>query len=287
MNEIVHECNGMSNTKSAGKTEEHFQTLARQIEHWEAQSVAKIRQTAKELRQELAMMAQQHHQVYREKIGHIAHEISLAHQNGDFFEQDLQQWVQQLDSLQKVLLEQQSINVYQSDAPTSYISKISFFKRKNDNIKLPIYVALPKLPHAQTINHPLENCTNLTLPGEYSSGDHLFRFKMEYNDPKSLLIVGIVSATSTGEESPQRNPTFYGWCADNLVYLHGVAHAHYKEYKHDIGNNDTFQLTIDCHQKIIRLINERTRRTDELTVDLEKCPLPWKPHVRLLLNKTN
>ena len=287
MNEIIHDYNGMGNTKSTGRTDEHFQTLARQIDHWEEQSVAKIRQTAKELRQELAMMAQQHQQVYRERLGHIAKQLSDARQNGDFFEQDLQQWTQQLHSLQKVLLEQQNIDLYQSDAPNSYITKISFFKRKNDKTKPPVYVALPKLTHSKTINHPLENCTNLTVPGEYSSGDHLFRFKMEYNGPNTLLVVGIVSATSPGEDAPQGNPTFYGWCADNLVYLRGVAHADYKGYKHDIGNNDTFQLTLDCQQQIIRLINERTRRTDELTVDLEKCPLPWKPHVRLLLNSTN
>ena len=287
MNEIIHDYNAMSTTKSTGRTDDHFQTLARHIEHWEEQSVAKIRQTGKELRQELAVMAQEHQQVYRERLGHIAKQLSDARQNGDFFEQDLQQWTQQLDSLQKVLLEQQNVNLYQNDGPTSYITKISFFKRKNDKVKPLAFVALPKLPPSKTINHPLENCTNLTVPGEYSSGDHLFRFKMEYNDPNSVLVIGIVSATAPGEDSPEENPTFYGWCANNLVYLHGIAHADYKDYQHDIGNSDTFQLTLDCQQRIIRLINERTRRTDELTVDLQKCPFPWKPHVRLLLNSTN
>ena len=288
MDDIIHDYNGMSNVKSAARTEEYFQVFARQIEHWERQSHGKIDQTAKELREELAAMTQQYQHAYKEKLGNIAKQISTARRNGDYFEQDLQQWTERLHGLNQVLLEQQNVRLYQSDATTpSFVSKISFFKSKNDNFKHVAQSPLPMLPHPHPHPHQLENCTNLTVPGEYASSDHLFRFKMEYKEPNHLLLVGIISATSPGKDDSQENPTFYGWSTDNIVYLHGIAHTDYKDYRSDINRDDAFQLILDCQRQTIRFINERTRRTDELTVDLAKCPFPWKPHVRLLLKSTH
>jgi hypothetical protein len=44
---------------------------------------------------------------------------------------------------------------------------------------------------------------------------------------------------------------------------------------------DEIILTLDCDNKQIQLQHHRTKRLAQLSVDLDKCPFPWKIVIRL------
>jgi hypothetical protein len=44
----------------------------------------------------------------------------------------------------------------------------------------------------------------------------------------------------------------------------------------DVRKKDTLEIEIDCDNKKIALINERTKKKFELQVDLQRYPLPWQ-----------
>lgn len=277
MNEIIHNHNTLNDTLNLQSVDENYLHLKEEIEKWENQSIRKIRQTAEGLRQELENLVEQQRKIHQEKLAPLSEELTIARESQDFFEQDLLKWTEKLNKLRLEIIDYKKIRIEQSQP---LISKINLNRSA-------VQQALPVVYHHQHANGTGSNSfysdrsTNLTMSGEYRAGDQLFRFKVGSYKSNSLLLIGIISAASTNIEDPRENSTFYGWGNDSMVYIQGVGRQAYDDYQSDIQKDDTFQLTIICDERLIRLTNERTRRQHELIVDLEKCPLPWKPYVRL------
>jgi hypothetical protein len=45
--------------------------------------------------------------------------------------------------------------------------------------------------------------------------------------------------------------------------------------------NDIISLILDCDERLIMMINERSKAKHELPVNIDNCPLPWQLHVVL------
>ncbi|CAF3008159.1 unnamed protein product [Rotaria sp. Silwood2] len=277
MNEIINNHNRLKQQISNEETDQYYKLLIEQIDQWEKESINKIYRTAKEIRQQLIIITREHQDNIKEKLTQLTQEITKARYDGNFFEDDLKQWTNIIQRLQNTFLEHENIQISSINNGNPFISKISLIDKINDYM-------IPSINHFkyQTNHNQFENCTNLTLQGEYLSGDHLFRFKLDLYDSNSLVIMGIISKSRSQNENPYKNPTFYGWSTNNIVYLHGVTYSNFNNYQSDIEKNDAFQLVLDCDRKLIRLINERTLQTHELSIDITKCPFPWQPHVRIL-----
>jgi hypothetical protein len=45
--------------------------------------------------------------------------------------------------------------------------------------------------------------------------------------------------------------------------------------------NDIVELMLDCTKKIIRYKIERTQKSEELSINMNKCPFPWQLYISL------
>jgi hypothetical protein len=285
MNDVVVHHKHVNENLSGPIVDEHRKKLVQLITQWEDKSIEKIHQTANETRQQLLLIFRENSDNVKEKLIQLTQQLTKAQYDRDFFEDDLKHWTETLDQLQHTLTEQQNIHIYQVNSVTPFISKISLTNQTNEQHRQPVYrINYDINQSSDAFHNQTDNRANLNMQGEYSSGDHRLRFILEEYEKKSWVLMGIISKSTFEHTNPYKNRTFYGWSGKNLVYLHGVAHSDYNGYRSDIKKDDIFQLTLDCDQQMIRLTNERTRRTDELNIDITQCPFPWKVHVRLLNN---
>ena len=266
MNEIILEHNEFKENL-IGHTSEHFhRTLVQQINHWEQQSVGKVRQVADDLRKQLSNTVRTQTDHLKEQLSKLTQDLHQARIHGEFFENDVKQWFEQLEHLQHTFIDQQRVQIYQDPNAVPFISKISL--RDESTTLIETY-------DDRLADYSMDEETHL-----HSTGEHQLRFKIEDYRPDCSIRFGIVSGTKLTEQ----NSTFYGWGENNFVYLAGVSIENFDAYISDYQADDHVLLIMDCDRERITLTNERTRRTHRLDVDLHKCPFPWQPHIRFFLN---
>ncbi|CAF3654497.1 unnamed protein product [Rotaria sp. Silwood1] len=74
----------------------------------------------------------------------------------------------------------------------------------------------------------------------------------------------------------------YGW-ADYDDYFLGGTRQHRRTgwlFSHT-KPNDIISITFDCNNRKIYYKNERNEKLQELSVDINKCPFPWKLHIHI------
>jgi hypothetical protein len=267
MNEIVQNYDQFKRNIQGQNIEQYQQILIEQIDRWEQQSLEKIRQLADDTRQQLITIIRDQNENLKEKIEELNEQIDSARQDGGFYENDLQEWSERLNELQRNFIEQQTIKIDEEIGAIPFIPKISINVLSND--------------HEEASSSPYEDYSPLNEKDEYSSGKHLLRFKIDQYESNSSILLGITSKTISNISNPYRNPTFYGWTEKNLVYLAGIPEENFNGYESDFQTNDTYVLTIDCNREMINLTNARTNRSFDLDIDLRKCPFPWELNVHL------
>lgn len=265
MDEILQNYDQFRQNLQGQSVEQRQEILTEQINRWEEQSLEKIRQLARDTRQQLVRIVRDQNENLKAKLAQLKEQIDLARQDGGFYENDLKDWTDRLEQLRRYFLEQQNVQIDQTSGSMSFIPRIS-------------------LPHDRIrVNScPYEDYSPRKDKDAYSSGKHLVRFKIEDYQRNSSIILGITSKNHSNISNPYRNPTFYGWTEKNLVYRAGVPEENFHGYVSDFRNDDTYLLTIDCQQERINLNNIRTNRSYDLDIDVRKCPLPWELNVHLL-----
>ncbi|CAF0860599.1 unnamed protein product [Rotaria sordida] len=282
MNDIILIHNQLKQAITGQTTEQFHQSLIQQIERWEQQSIDKIRRLADDTRQQLSSIVQDRTENIKEKIAQLTPQLNKARHDGEFFESDIKEWSEKLNKFQQLLTKQQRIKIHHDKNSTPFISKISLHDLSNDNPVQAINETQYETNHDDSIEDEYEDYSNLKEKGEYSSGEHSIRFKIDQYEPNSAILFGIVSKNIFHGTNPYENPTLYGWTGDNVVYRGGDPQLNYRGYKSDIQTGDIFMFTMDCDRELISLTNERTRRKYDLEVDTAKCPFPWQPNVRFL-----
>ena len=270
----------------SGQTTDQFRHLLMdQIDQWEQQSIDKIHRVANDTRQQLLITVRDRGDNLKEKMIQLTQQLEKACRDGEFFENELRDWSEKLNKFQQIFIEQQQIQIHEDQNSAPFISKISL----NDTSKFGFAQPMNALRYEERNNENYspslyEDYSDLREKGDYSSGEHSLRFKIEQYEPSHSILFGIVSKYSSEDPNSYENPTFYGWTGKNTVYLGGSPRHNYKGYKSDIRANDIFMLKMNCDQEMISLTNERTSRTYDLKIDTNKCPFPWQPHVRFLIN---
>ncbi|CAF3986199.1 unnamed protein product [Rotaria sp. Silwood2] len=284
MNEIILIHNQLKQAITGQTTEQFHQSLLQQIERWEQQSIDKIRRLADDTRQQLSSIVQDRTESIKEKIAQLTQQLNKARHDGEFFESDIKEWSEKLNKFQQLLNKQQKIKIHHDKDLTPFISKISLQNLSNDNLVQPINQTHYETNHDDNIQDQYEDYSYLKEKGEYSSGEHSIRFKIDQYEPNSSILFGITSKNAFEGTNPYENPTLYGWTGDNVVYQAGDPQPNYHGYKSNIQTGDIFLFTMNCDREMISLTNERTRRKYDLEVDTMKCPFPWLPNVRFFIN---
>ena len=260
--------------------------LMKEIDQWEMESIDKIRKAADDARKELFAVVDDRRTKIIEGMKGLEQDLSTAQSEDSFVETNLQEWMERLRKWATDLNTSSSINIQQEKNNMPFIRKIivniipknnEFFERSAGKVRIR---EQGQIILAQSGEHSTTRCH-----GEYSSGQHHFRFKVEQMNPLNWIYFGIVSKDIPIQEHSSTTPTTYGWTTRGAMFRNDRGQTLDNSYNKDIIQNDTIELMLDCDRKSIYLTNERTRSKNELEVDVTQCPFPWQLHVGLSFRK--
>ena len=278
--------------------------LAR-IDTWERESLSRIREAAEVARTELRQLLDR----TTTSMEKMTDELELRRQSDDFTENDLKRWMEQLKELRKKLEYPSAITTTNDDDTQSCIRLIRISDRPQPRPSAPpIRIPEHRTDHTKEsvsfVNERfgdvdgkavlsddgrLVTCclaSILTQPiiyglQRYSAGKHHLRFRVEKIGDARLFcgIVRSLENISRSGQAQNSNTSLYGWWDLNEAIVNGKVQT--SKYRNLIGKGDEVVLTLDCDNKQIQLQHQRTKRLARLTVELDKCPLPWKVVLRL------
>lgn len=106
---------------------------------------------------------------------------------------------------------------------------------------------------------------------DYSGGTHRIRVKVEKSNTD--VLIGICSRLR-----PPTGPFFYnkpstcGWFTHRHVITHGQGTSIGWP---QVNENDTLELTINCDDKSVSVVNEKNRAKNNIHVNIYQAPFPW------------
>ena len=251
-------------------------SLLEQIDNWELQAIAKIRQAATEAREHSRKLYDHHMNRLQNWILDTTM-LKQALETDGFLETHLKRWKTELKRFKS------KINTFKRDfvrvrKEESFISK--FIVEGDFLPNEPLYELDHEDPEILTppvyLMVPVDDDFGPYNQGELRSGVHNFRYRSK------CIFFGVASKNAPIANEPWNTPTTYGWTGDNLVYLNGHPVQGHQGYESDMELGDTCSLMVDCDRKVIQLTNERTNQTHKIDVNPSICPLPWQLNVRFL-----
>ncbi len=263
--------------------ESNSHPLMKQINEWEIQSVERIHQVAIDARKQVLNAFGQFAANAIATMKSLTEELTKAQEDDKFLEKDLRQWMDTLVRIKKELDQPPTINIRKGGSDVPFISKImisvsEIFEKSAGRICI-------KDDGKLIANTGSNGYGTVRSKGEYSTGKHRFRFKIEQTTIHKWNLIGIVSKGTPLQTTAFNTPTTFGWISNDFVCLNGKLYSDYKGYKSDMEKNDIIELLIDCNQRIIRVTNERTHSSHELHVDIIQCPFPWQIQLGLYYSK--
>lgn len=254
--------------------------LMKEIYQWETESIEKIRKVADDARKQLSNVLGSNTNKITQDLNNLRQELSAARFENNFIEIDLNEWMERLKQCTKDLRTPSSITIQRESNCTPFIQKITVNLKKNElfervagNMKIE--------DHRQVIIAGSESYSTVRCQGEYSSGQHKFRFKIEQKHASNWMYFGIVSKTAPLQVTSCDTPTTFGWVTNSYACFNSTPRLGYNGYKSDINQNDIIELFLDCDQRKISLTNERTNKKHEIDVNVTQCPFPWNVHIGL------
>jgi BMFP domain-containing protein YqiC len=282
--------------------EADVQPLLSRIDVWERESINKIQQVANQARADLNQLINQKKQELKTTVGRLINELQSSRESEDYTELDLKKWIDQLNELRQDL--EQSINAYLLDednqrlvirlikvknpqqlrsftqpigasGQNSNINQNSMsvnserFGKGDDQIKLSENNLVAMDSGARSASPSFVFGVN-----QYSIGRHHIPFQIE-NKVNNNFFIGIVTFSQTDSSSVfSSTSTVNGWWLCLYAIVCGVRRTF--STITEMMEGDELTLTIDCDKKQIYINHDRTKEKLQLSVDIQKCPFPWK-----------
>jgi hypothetical protein len=214
---------------------------------------------------------EKHTEQLSKRFNELKEELNNAQKNNDFMETDLKKWSNRLDKL-KSYVESPPIVSIQDD---KFISKLSICTIPDDIFEtsagdLRIEDNSQIVVHGPSVGHAVVRGS-----GEYSIGEHRFRFKIESYNINKWIFFGVISHKVTMQSNTWAISSCYGWGGQDSTILNCAMHSGFNGYLCDFELNDIIELLLDCDNRTICMTNQRTKCTHRMNIDLIKCPFPW------------
>jgi hypothetical protein len=273
-------------------------SLLKQINIWEKESITKIQVTAEAARADLQQIFDGSKEQTSKACHDIADNLRSSRDADDFSEDDLNRWMEQLNELKLEITSPPSIKLVEDKHSPIHLIKIkqsSFKSKKPEKSKQTSVLKTPALSVAQetfsqvfsgatlyeegsVAQHTDPHLEYVHILGErlYSQGRHVIRFKIEYGEAVYNIFFGCISSRVTNNEIRYGSSASTGWFGYNEVYQNGIVDRRSHYDSNEIKTNDTLSLTFDCEKHQIELYHERKNKTYKLQIDIEKAPFPWR-----------
>lgn len=240
----------LKEVKADGTADDYHRSLTRVIQRWEQESIDDIHQFANETRDHIDRTIQIRCDRIDKNLQDLKQMFLEARQHREIYDQNSIKWLKQLQQLQNILNDQVSQPLTSTDTSMNELLELD-----EDS--------WDEYPEDQE-------------PSEFYTGKFIRRFKLDDYDDRFFLVFGIISGQTSKTFKSYKNPTFYGWTKDDLVYVAGVPESRYQNYRSDHQNSGNFiQLILDCDQHQITYFNEKHQTTYRLSINPKKCPFPW------------
>ncbi len=290
--------------------EEH--PLITQINAWERESVTKIQKAAEIARMDLQKLIDEKKFEIESSLTTTMEEIRTSRDSKDFTENQLKRWIEQLNEIRQAYESPPDIKIENDSKDKTAIGLIKIYVHHQH--QAPSFSSSESVDETQCSssgkrNFLLEekfdlrtdakltdNCLIATCspkygsPGaivycsnSYSDGIYDISFRIEKKG-LSRLFFGICSASKRRVEaiSSGTDNSVYGWWDLDSQVLNGTRRE--AGTQHIISTGDKIVLTLDCAHHQIQLYHIRENRQNQVPVDLNKCPFPWKIIVKLTAN---
>lgn len=280
INEVIKEHDNIKKLfderKKSGEIYEHLKL----IYNWEKESILKIKKRSKELQSQLIQFTEIHNQNFKEKSQNLSEDIIKSRELSHFIEIDLYHWKKTIEELKLNFLSPITINLEQHENSILIENiMINIVKKVTNELFEQIYDDKAwteqdgQLVLHDNSNHP----TEIRGKNEYNTGCHHIRLSIE-ETLGHWMFIGINSRLIPLQNQSYSSLSSYGWSSDNYNWSAG---EQFDNNCIEMINNDIINLFIDCDNRIISMINQRTRIKHILPVVIDDCPFPWQLHVVL------
>lgn len=267
-------------------------TILSEINHWEEESINKIRLIADNARADLKQMNQKTIQSFTQIINKITTKMDSTRRTDDFNEIDLNKWNDELQTLQNLIQKSFPIVLTHDNQPSSIIRFIKikynspFIHSNQINIKSKpqsiIFNTEEKF--SQISGHATLSDNNLTVNFHgfssvsgiktYENGTHRINFEIIDKKHEGIFF-GIITASKELTPRASELISVYGWRDFDRIIMNGDAQLEAHKDK-NIEPGDKLTLIIDCEHLKLVLLHHQLKKKIEMSINLRKCPFPWK-----------
>jgi hypothetical protein len=271
--EITHDLAYKTLIQQTQNLRQHL--LIQKVNQWEYQAIEKIRQMADQARNDLLRGITEHASDIKKKLQDLSDELRQGREDNDFLEGDLKQWIEKLEELKLELLNPVNISIHEDSTPL--VTKI--YIDRQDGLESIYSNSSVQEKGRLIVKDDSQTSTEIFGKNEYQIGSHTIRFRVEQLIQNGWIAFGIIATESEHTTNNLcTSSSSYGWSNQNQIYVGGQL---INKETIEIIQNDIVELFIDCEQQKIGLKNERSDRTIELSIDINKCPFPWQYYINL------
>jgi hypothetical protein len=270
-------------------------SLLSRINTWEQESITKIQVAAEVARADLQELLVRNKEELRKSVTKITNELQAGRESDDYTEMDINKWTKQLQELRKMLESPSTIDIDESEASKSAIRFIKV--RDQQQHRLPNSAVGESNRCSNERFNEVDGKALISEEGlvatfdgnsvfsrpiiyganRYSSGTHRIHFRID-RIGKLTIFLGITTSFVKITETYSYDQALYGWW--DLFKI--VVNGNIQQCDGDkvVRTGDEMTLILDCDNRQIQLQHHRTNLSREVSIDINKCPFPWKAVVQ-------
>ena len=252
--------------------------LFQEVDEWEKQSIGDIQRKANELQQQLVQLTSLHLDQLSHKIQHLKEELQKSYEQCSFIESDIRNWTKKLKDFEEDLTSCSMFSIsgltrnplFQHVLVNIFEKNEFFHDVSNNKVRIEEYGQLA-IHDASTAEIELRG------KNEYTSGCHEIRLRIE-KSTNNWMFVGINSKSTPLQNNSYATRSACGWATNNNFWCNGDSSTN-TSTRIEMAMKDIIILIVDCENRKIFMINERTNGHYELQGNVDNCPFPWQLHV--------
>jgi len=277
MGNVANEHDILRQQLNGQTTKSSSDSLMKKINEWEQVSIEKIKQVADQARKDVCQLNVNNNERTKKNFDLITNELKLARDTENYSEIDLDHFINQLNEFKQEAVTPTNIIIDVKPITCPAINvQLSYSNEKFGEVNEHIRIEEDGLV-AVNLNTTYDSKRDVWGTCLYSTGIHRIRLKIEAM--QKSLFVGITSKSTPSKYNLTNSIWTYGWeIGTNAynVYLGGSCQFNHASWDGGITQNDTIELTFNCNDDKIQLINTRAGKPLEIKVNTEQCPRPWQ-----------